>query len=231
MPVGWVSMTIPSPAVATASLNRFICPPSEARRTTTRQDASTWVTSSAAHHCRTREEGPKVTSGHDTLPDLGLSAPPLQREAIGITSEQTWNGARICGGHGWLTVVRPTALMVSGQGAPGLPGAPPRTAPEDQVQAAAGGGAGRVVVDRAAGSGGGRPGRRARPGGRDGGGRGRDGRRQGGGQPGQHAGEAADGAVGSHGGLLFWLGLGRSGGGGVCAWRRGARAAGGGAGA
>src|SRR5262249_55700371 len=108
-------------------------------------------------------EGPKVTSGHDTLPDLGLSAPPLQREAIGITSEQTWNGARICGGHGWLTVVRPTALMVSVQGAPGLPGAPPPTAPEDQVQAAAGGGAGRVVVDRAAGSGGGRPGRRARP--------------------------------------------------------------------
>src|SRR5262245_46310998 len=39
---------------------------------TTRQDASTWVTSSAARHCRSGEEGPMITSGHDTLPDLAV---------------------------------------------------------------------------------------------------------------------------------------------------------------
>src|SRR5262249_59137729 len=45
---------------------------------------------------------------------------------------------------------------------------------------------------------GGRAWRRIRPGGREGGGRGRGGRRQGGGQPGQRAGETADGADGIH---------------------------------
>ena len=65
------------------------------------------VTSSAAHNCR---------------PSRGPEPLCFQRLAASKA------GCRICGGHGWLTVVRPVALMVSVQGAPELPRALPATA-------------------------------------------------------------------------------------------------------